>query len=173
MKAIQLADQKKLTNGGANYIDLFAQAFGEVNPGVKLAPLFANSNRNKLKFESSDGEVIRYLHDQASAGMKQTFQVLTKRIDKFGVSQPNIQLDENKGIISVELAGATDPDRVRKYLQSSANLQFWEVYNISELSNSMQNADKILQKYLNGVKDSATAGCKRFHGRQPHQCPES
>jgi SecD/SecF fusion protein len=155
VKGIQLADQKKLTNGGANFIDLFAQAFGEVNPGVKLAPLFANSNRNKLKFESSDADVIRYLHDQASAGMKQTFQVLTKRIDKFGVSQPNIQLDENKGIISVELAGATDPDRVRKYLQSSANLQFWEVYNISELSNALQNADKILQKYLNGVKDSA------------------
>ena len=160
VKAIQLADQKKLTNGGANYIDLFTQAFAEVNPGVRLAPLFANSNRNKLKFESSDGEVIRYLHDQASAGMKQTYQVLTKRIDKFGVSQPNIQLDENKGIISVELAGATDPDRVRKYLQSSANLQFWEVYNISELSNSMQNADKILQKYLNGVKDSASLAVK-------------
>jgi SecD/SecF fusion protein len=155
VKAIQLADQKKLTNGGANYIDLFAQAFKEVNPGTKLAPLFANSNRNKLKFESSDGDVISYLHDQASAGMHQTYQVLTKRIDKFGVSQPNIQLDENKGIISVELAGATDPDRVRKYLQSSANLQFWEVYNISELSNALQNADNILQKYLNGVKDSS------------------
>jgi SecD/SecF fusion protein len=156
VKAIQLADQKKLTNGGANYIDLFSSAFGEVNPGTKLAPLFANTNRNKLKFESSDGEVIRYLHDQALAGMHQTFKVLTNRIDKFGVSQPNIQLDENKGIITVELAGATDPDRVRKYLQSSANLQFWEVYNIQELSNSLTNADKVLQKYLNGEKDSAT-----------------
>ena len=156
VKAIQLADQKKLTNGGANYIDLFSSAFGEVNPGIKLAPLFANTNRNKLKFESSDGEVIRYLHDQALAGMHQTFKVLTNRIDKFGVSQPNIQLDENKGIITVELAGATDPDRVRKYLQSSANLQFWEVYNIQELSNSLTNADKVLQKYLNGEKDSAT-----------------
>jgi SecD/SecF fusion protein len=155
VRAIQLADQKKLTDGGANFIDLFSSAFKEVNPGVKLAPLFANSNRNKLKFESSDGEVITFLHDQASAGMRQTFKVLTNRIDKFGVSQPNIQLDENKGIISVELAGATDPDRVRKYLQSAANLQFWEVYNIQELSNSLQNADKVLQKYLNGVKDSA------------------
>jgi SecD/SecF fusion protein len=155
VRAIQLADQKKLTDGGANFIDLFSSAFKEVNPGVKLAPLFANSNRNKLKFESSDGEVITFLHDQASAGMRQTFKVLTNRIDKFGVSQPNIQLDENKGIISVELAGATDPDRVRKYLQSAANLQFWEVYNIQELSNALQNADKILQKYLNGVKDSA------------------
>jgi SecD/SecF fusion protein len=155
VRAIQLADQKKLTDGGANFIDLFSSAFKEVNPGVKLAPLFANSNRNKLKFESSDGDVIAFLHDQASAGMRQTFKVLTNRIDKFGVSQPNIQLDENKGIISVELAGATDPDRVRKYLQSAANLQFWEVYNIQELSNGLQNADKVLQKYLNGVKDSA------------------
>ncbi len=160
VRAIQLANQKKLTKGGTNYIDLFSEAFKESNPGTKLAPLFANSNRNKLKFESSDGEVISYLHEQASAGMKQTFQVLTKRIDKFGVSQPNIQLDENKGIISVELAGATDPDRVRKYLQSSANLQFWDVYNISELSNSLQNADRTLQKYLNGVKDSATLAKK-------------
>src|SRR5450432_308597 len=157
VKAIQLADQKKLTNGGANFIDLFAQAFGEVNPGIKLAPLFANSNRNKLKFESSDGDVISYLHDQASAGMKQTFQVLTKRIDKFGVSQPNIQLDENKGIISVELAGATDPDRVRRYLQSTANLQFWEVYNISELSPSIQAADKAMENYLNGIRAGDTS----------------
>jgi len=156
VKGIQLADQKKLTNGGANYIDLFSTAFGEANPGVKLAPLFANSNRNKLKFESSDGDVIRFLHDQALAGMHQTFKVLTNRIDKFGVSQPNIQLDENKGIITVELAGATDPDRVRKYLQSSANLQFWELYNIQELSTSLQNSEKILQKYLNGVRDSAS-----------------
>src|ERR1700712_4667635 len=154
--AIKLADQKKLTSGGVNFIDLFAQSFKEGNPSGKLAPLFANSNRNKLKFESSDGEVINYLHAQASAGMKQTFQVLTKRIDKFGVAQPTISLDENKGIISVELAGATDPERVRKYLQSSANLQFWELYNLGEISTPLQNSDRLLQKYLNGVRDSAS-----------------
>jgi SecD/SecF fusion protein len=156
LKTIHLADQKKLTNGGANFIDLFAKAFKEINPTGKLAPLFANTNRNKLRYESSDAEVIRYLHDQASDGMKQTFQVLRNRIDKFGVAQPSINLDETKGIISVELAGATDPDRIRKYLQSSANLQFWAVYNLGELSNAFQNADKILQKYLNGARDSAS-----------------
>ena len=156
VKTIQLADQKKLTSGGTNFIDLFAQAFKELNPTGRLAPLFANTNRNKLKYESSDAEVIRYLHDQASDGMKQTFQVLRNRIDKFGVAQPSINLDENKGIITVELAGATDPDRIRKYLQSTANLQFWSVYNIGELSTDFQNADKILQKYLNGVRDSAS-----------------
>lgn len=155
LKTIERADEKKLTSGGTNFIDLFAQAFQEINPTGKLAPLFANTNRNKLKYESSDAEVIRYLHEQASDGMKQTYQVLRNRIDKFGVAQPSINLDETKGIITVELAGATDPDRIRKYLQSTANLQFWAVYNIGDLSTDFQNADKILQKYLNGVRDSA------------------
>jgi SecD/SecF fusion protein len=157
LKAIAAAQQKKLTSGGANFIDLFAQAYKEVNPGAKLAPLFANSNRNKLKFESSDGEVISYIRDQASAAMKQTFQVLRNRIDRFGVAQPSINLDENKGIITVELPGATDPERIRKYLQSAAHLQFWEVYNVGELATAIQNADKALQNYLNGVKDTSLA----------------
>lgn len=157
LKAIALAGQKKLTSGGANFIDLFSQAFKEQNPATPLAPFFANSNKNKLKFNSSDGEVISYIHDQAVAAMDQTYQVLTKRIDKFGVAQPTINLDPNKGIITVELAGATDPERVRKYLQSTANLQFWEVYNVGELVQPIQNADKALQNYLNGVKDSSVA----------------
>ncbi|HTQ27761.1 MAG TPA: hypothetical protein VMI35_06520, partial [Puia sp.] len=93
LKAIQVAQQKKLTSGGANFIDLFAQAYKEVNPTGQLAPLFANSNRNKLKFESSDGQVLSYIRDQATAAMKQTFQVLRNRIDKFGVAQPSINLD--------------------------------------------------------------------------------
>jgi SecD/SecF fusion protein len=70
--------------------------------------------------------------------------------------QPSISLDQNRAIINVELAGATDPDRVRKYLQSTANLQFWEVYNVGELATSLQNADKALQNYLNGVKADTT-----------------
>ena len=156
LKSISSAQQKKLTSGGANFIDLFAQSYKQVNPAGSLAPLFANSNRNKLTFESSDAAVISYIRDQATAAMKQTFQVLQKRIDKFGVSQPVISLDENKGIITVELAGASDPERVRKYLQSTANLQFFEVYNVGELTTSIERADKSLQNYLNGTKDTAT-----------------
>ncbi|HMH24586.1 MAG TPA: protein translocase subunit SecD, partial [Puia sp.] len=155
-KSLDLSLQKKLTSAG-NLIDLFAQSYKELYPGGKLAPLFANSNRNKIKFDASDNSVITYLHDQASAAMKQTYQVLQKRIDKFGVAQPSISLDDNRGIINVELAGATDPERVRKYLQSTANLQFWEVYNLGELENSLVNASKSLQNYLNGVKDTATS----------------
>jgi len=155
LKAIDRANLKKLTSSG-NLIDLFAQSYVELNPGARLGPLFANSNRNKIKFDASDNTVVAYLHEQASAAMKQTYQVLQKRIDKFGVAQPSISLDENRGIISVELAGATDPERVRRYLQSTANLQFWEVYNTGELVTSIQNANKSLQNYLNGVADTVT-----------------
>ncbi len=157
LKAVETARQRKFISD-ANFIDLFAQAYKEQNPNGKLAPMFANSGRNNIKFDASDATVISYIHSQASAAMKQTYQVLTKRIDKFGVSQPSINLDENKGIITVELAGANiDPERVRRYLQSTANLQFWELYNISEIANSVQSADKALQKYLNGENINDTS----------------
>src|SRR5205085_2696688 len=78
------------------------------------------------------------------------------RIDKFGVAQPNINFDENKGIINVELAGVNDIERVTQLITASAHLQFWEVYRIDELAESLKLADQNLQNYLNGVKtDSA------------------
>ena len=153
-KAIDEATKRKV-NSDADFITLFAQSFKDVNPGVNMAPLFANSTRNKLKVDASDEAVVGYIREQANAAMKQTYDVLTKRIDKFGVAQPNISLDENKGIITVELAGASDPERVRKYLQSTANLQFFEVYNISELDRSLDAANKALAIALNGTTPAA------------------
>lgn len=165
-RAISEAQNRKLTSD-QNFIDLFAAAYSQQNPGAKLAPLFANSN-NKLPGDASDSKVLGYIHDQANAAMKQTFQVLRKRIDKFGVAQPNISLDENKGIITVELAGASDPERVRKYLQSTANLQFWEVYTLEELSPSVMNGSKALDDFLavsktdsNGVVTKDTSAASR------------
>ncbi|MBL7771210.1 MAG: protein translocase subunit SecDF [Flavipsychrobacter sp.] len=154
-KAIDEATRKK-ANSDADFISLFAQSFKEVNPGIKMAPLFANSTRNKLKVDASDEAVVSYIREQATAAMKQTYDVLTKRIDKFGVAQPNISLDETKGIITVELAGASDPERVRKYLQSTANLQFFEVYNIGELDRSLEASDKALAAYLKGTSTTDT-----------------
>jgi SecD/SecF fusion protein len=166
LKAIDMAQQKKITNSG-NLIDLFAESYKIVNPTGKLAPLFSNTNRNKITYDASDGAVISYLHDQASAAMHQTYQVLDKRINQFGVAQPAISLDENRAIINVELAGATDPVRVRNYLTSTANLQFWEVYTLEDqdFQKDFVNADKALQGYLNGSRsDSAgkdTTGAKK------------
>src|SRR5688572_5902035 len=131
LKALQEATRRKL-NSDQNFIDLFGASFESQNANGKLAPLFANSSRNKLSISASNQAVLSYIREQGNAAMQQTFQVLQKRIDKFGVAQPNISLDENKGIITVELAGATDPERVRKYLQSTANLQFYEVYTLND-----------------------------------------
>ncbi len=161
LKAIADAQQLKLTSD-KNFIDLFGQAFQSANPAGKLAPLFANTSRNKLSINASNDVVLSYLHEQAVAAMQQTFQVLSKRIDKFGVAQPNISLDEGKGIITVELAGATDPDRVRKFLQSTANLQFFEVYTLNDqlIVTALQNADRTLETVLhssNKPADSLTA----------------
>ncbi len=150
-KALDEANRRKLASD-ADYITLFTQSFKDVNPNVKMAPLFANSTRNKLKIDASDNQTETYLRDQAVAGMKQTYTVIRNRIDQFGVAQPNINLDENKGIITVELAGASDPERVRKFLQSTANLEFFEVYNISELDKSLEAADKALAVALGGAK---------------------
>lgn len=145
-KAIQEAQRRKL-NSDQNFIDLFVASFKDVNPGVRLAPQFANPNRNKLNINASDDAVVSYIREQANAAMAQTYQVLSRRIDKFGVAQPSINLDENKGIITVELAGATDAERVRRYLQSTANLQFWEVYTLNEpaMMNGFQNALKAVE----------------------------
>lgn len=154
-KAIDEATRRK-ANSDADFISLFAQSFKEVNPGIRMAPLFANSTRNRLKVDASDEAVVSYIREQATAAMKQTYDVLTKRIDKFGVAQPNISLDETKGIITVELAGASDPERVRKYLQSTANLQFFEVYNIGELDRSLEASDKALAAYLKGSSATDT-----------------
>jgi SecD/SecF fusion protein len=154
-KAIDEATRRKAASD-ADFISLFSQSFKEVNPGVRMAPLFANSTRNRLKVDASDEAVVSYIREQATAAMKQTYDVLTKRIDKFGVAQPNISLDETKGIITVELAGASDPERVRKYLQSTANLQFYEVYNIGELDRSLEASDKALAAYLKGTSSVDT-----------------
>lgn len=150
-KALDEATRRKLTSN-ADYISLFAQSFNQVNPGSTLAPLFSNVTRNKLAIDASDNAVITHIREQSNAAMQQTYNVLTKRIDKFGVAQPNINLDENRGIITVELAGAEDPSRVRRFLQSTANLQFYELYTFGELGQSLETADKALATVLGGIK---------------------
>jgi SecD/SecF fusion protein len=165
LKAIGMAQQKKM-NSSSNFIDLFAESYKEIDPTAKLAPLFSNINRNKINYDASDATVLSWLHDEANAAMGETYRVLDHRINQFGVAQPNINLDQAKGIITVELAGAKDPERIRKYLQSSANLQFWEVYNWPELQNDFVAADKALQAYLNGAKNDTAAAKSDTSGKK-------
>jgi SecD/SecF fusion protein len=149
LNALNAADKLKV-NSDADYISLFRESFKKQNPNSNLASLFAGGGKS-IKVTDSDDKVTESIRTIAKGAINETYKILLKRIDKFGVAQPNINLDENRGIISVELAGVNDPERVRKYLQSSANLQFWEVYNISEIGKNIEDADKALQAYLNGV----------------------
>ncbi len=150
LNAIQAANIKK-ENSDADYITLFTESFISQNGSGKLAGTFAGAEK-EVKTTDSDNEVIKKLKTTAAGAIKETYKILVRRIDKFGVAQPNINFDENKGIINVELAGVNDIERVRKLLQASAHLQFWEVYRIDELAESLKLADQNLQNYLNGVK---------------------
>jgi len=152
INAISTATAQK-ENSDADFITLFTDAYIRQNGQGKLASIFAGAGKD-VKITDSDAAVTTKLKEKASGAIKETYKILVRRIDKFGVAQPNINFDENKGIINVELAGVTDVDRVRKLLVASAYLQFWEVYRIDELAASLKVADENLQNYLNGVSDS-------------------
>ena len=158
IKALQTANAQKI-NSDENLITLFSSAYIQQNGSGKLASLFAGPGK-EVKIGDSDNDAISKIRTIAKGAINQTYKILIKRIDKFGVAQPNINLDENKGIINVELAGITDAERVRKYLQSSANLQFWEVYRIDEIGAALKVADDNLHNYLNGVNSADTAAVK-------------
>ncbi len=133
-----------------NFVSLFTKAYIQQNGKGKLATAFAGPGK-EVKVTDTDEQATAKLAEIAKGAINQTYKILVKRIDKFGVAQPSINLDETKGIINVELAGIKDPERVRTFLQSSANLQFWEVYNVGELGKALETADKSLQNYLNGI----------------------
>ena len=154
LKAIQTANVQKINNT-TDYITLFAAAYKEQNPTAKLTSLFAGAGKS-IKITDSDDKALEQIRTTAKGAINETYKILVKRIDKFGLASPTINLDENRGVINVELAGITDKARVRKLLQASANLQFWEVYNISELAGALQNADKAVSDYLSGVSATDT-----------------
>lgn len=145
-------------NTSADLITLFQDELKKVNPSLKLAPFFASRSNGKIKFDASDNTVIAYLKEQAGIAFNTTYRILRTRIDRFGVASPNINPDPAKGYISIELAGVTDKERVRAFLQSTANLQFFEVYTFEskDLQNGLVAADKAVEDYLNGVKASDT-----------------
>ncbi|CAN5721618.1 protein translocase subunit SecDF [soil metagenome] len=147
----------KKANSSSDLITVFGEEYKKVANGGKLAPLFVTRSDSKLKFDASDDAVLTYLRLQATNAFNNTFKILSTRIDRFGLASPSINPDAAKGIINIELAGIKDPERVRKYLQSTANLQFFEVYNINEVAETLQSADKAVSDYLKGgnVVDTA------------------
>lgn len=155
--AITKAVQQK-ANSGADLIDLFYDQYKSANPNSPLAPFFAAKSGGKIKYNTSDAEVKSYLKGEASTAFNNTFDILRTRIDRFGVASPNINKDESKNIITVELAGAKDKERVRKYLQSTANLQFFELYNLNDVYQGWKTAEETLSKSLSGKSVTDTTG---------------
>jgi len=146
----------KKANSSADLISLFRDEYKTVNPTGKLAPLFATRSNGKLKFDASDDATATYLKEQSTQAFDNTYRILRTRIDRFGLASPNINPDPNKGIISIELAGVNDKERVRSYLQSTANLQFFEVYTFEnkDFQSGILAADKAIEASLNGITDT-------------------
>ncbi len=143
-------------NSQDDFISLFSKAYLAKNPQAKLSTLFVTPTTKELNFNSTNEQVIAKMRKESKAAINRTYNVLLTRIDKFGVAQPNVNLDENRGIISVELAGVSNPERVRRFLQATAKLEFWETYSQHEISQSIIKADEELKNFLAGVKDTSS-----------------
>ena len=141
---------KQATTSQDDVITLFVKEYHKLAPGASLSELFATQQlKDKVNQKSSDAAVEKVLREEVKAAVDNSFKVLRTRIDRFGVVQPNIQsLEDKMGRIMVELPGIKEPERVRKLLQGSANLEFWETYNAKEVAPYLQSADAKLRAIL-------------------------
>ena len=133
-KSMKEAKEIEETKGG-DFIDLFVDAYHKNAPGHRLAEIFATQQlQGKVTPQSSDKDVLKVLREEVQTAVDNSFKVVRTRIDQFGVVQPNIQkLEGQSGRIMVEMPGIREPERMRKLLQGSANLEFWETYNAEEI----------------------------------------
>jgi SecD/SecF fusion protein len=151
---------EKNYEGQRNFVDLLAETYREIEPEGKVAPIFYTRELDDYlpnKFNSTNEEVYEYLKLELNSAIGRAFEIISTRIDKFGVAQPNIQRLDN-GRILVELPGVDDPSRVRKILQGAAELEFWYVYPPNDAYTYLTEINKIIagQNALNG--DDSTSG---------------
>ena len=137
---------KEAANSQSDFITLFVKDYKTLAPGKPLAEIFATQQlRDKVTTQSNDKEVERILRAEVKSAIDNSYNVLRTRIDRFGVVQPNIQaLEGQEGRIMVEMPGVKEPERVRKLLQGSANLEFWETYNSNEIVPFLNTLDRKL-----------------------------
>ena len=156
VKAMRQAKAEEETSQ-KDFITLFINAYHAAAPGHRLAEIFATQQmQGKVTSQSSDSEVEKALRKEADEAIDNSFRVVRARIDKFGVVQPNIQkLEGQQGRIMVEMPGIREPERMRKLLQGSANLEFWETYNSEEIVPLLIQLDQLAAN--NGHKPAAAA----------------
>lgn len=159
-KALDETQKNLGVKNNDDFLTAFAKNYKRIAPDGRLAPLFQTiENKNEISYNASNEEVLAFVRkrvDEAIANAEKTFR---SRIDRFGVTQPNIQKLEASGRILVELPGVKDKARVRELLQGTANLEFWETYENGEIAPLLDKANTVVSRYLQGEskKDSANA----------------
>jgi SecD/SecF fusion protein len=131
----------------SDYLTLFGKAFQELDPNAKLASIFGTVElKDKINFNSTNDQVLKILDTEVSGAITNAFNILRTRIDRFGVVQPDITQLATKGRILINLPGQTNPKRVRELLQGTANLEFWETYENSEIIGYLSQANNLLKE---------------------------
>ena len=152
--ALALAQERSVDSRN-DFITLFAEAWEETAGGMPLAQVFGTYEmRDKITAETSNAEVIDVIRAEAESAISNSFNVLRNRIDRFGVTQPNIQKLGNSGRILVELPGVKEPERVRKLLQGTASLEFWATYDAAEVESFLVEANATLAEILAAAEET-------------------
>ncbi len=153
-QALANATARQSKGDRKDYITLFVEEYHKLDPGARLSVIFTPRELNK-----TDQQVILFLKDELKSAIDNSYNVLRTRIDRFGVVAPNFQKLETDGRILVELPGIKEPERVRKLLQGSANLEFWETFELTEIYQQLVSANEIIRDYNNShteaVQDTA------------------
>ncbi|MBC7912852.1 MAG: protein translocase subunit SecDF [Pyrinomonadaceae bacterium] len=150
--------ENRLKSSQKDYITLFGEEFEKLNPNGKLAPLFATrENSSSIKPNASNSDVLTFLRKESESAIARSFNVLRTRIDKFGVTSPNIQQQKGTNRILIELPGVSDQQRVRKLLSGSARLEFWETHENTEIFPLLESINKTLSAIQQPAKDSTKA----------------
>lgn len=164
LKALDRAQQLQ-RNSQERFTTLFAEAYREIEPDGRLSRIFSNTaNRGKISYESTNEQVVEVIQAEVDDAIDRSFNILRTRIDRFGVTQPNIQRLKGTGRIQIELPGVDNPDRVRNLLQGMANLEFWEVWTPQEFNPYLMQVGQYLDEQqragnlnLRGTTAAATA----------------
>ena len=152
-EAISLSLEKQ-KNSQEDFVTLFGESFQEIDAEAKLAAVFYTPQlKNRVKTSSTNLEVLDVIREEVEEAINRSFNILRTRIDRFGVTQPNIQRLEGSGRILVELPGVKDPERVRKLLQGTAQLEFWETYEYRDLISFINQANDIIKKFEDDKKN--------------------
>ena len=161
-KALETAKKEEMSSP-KDFISLFVDAFHKDAPGHKLAEIFATQQlKGKVSTQSTDEEVEKALREEVASAIDNSYNVVTNRIDQYGVVQPNIQkLEGQEGRLMVEMPGIREPERMRKLLQGSANLEFWETYSNQEITPYLVQLDQRLANGETKVDTAATDSTKK------------